>query len=155
MPTTPNFWLFQGKPEAYDFHSSLKGDLLKGWNVKAHRDKIRKGDKAIIWLSGKNSGCYALADIIDDPKQIGIPADHNLWNEMDATGRIKKSEDKLAFTVSIEITHNRFKNPILWKNVKKWQGLEKLKAGYRGTNFASTKEEYEIFKNLIESQSKS
>jgi predicted RNA-binding protein with PUA-like domain len=151
MITTPNYWLFQGKPEAYDFAAAVKENLIEEWNVKAHWKIIKKGDKAILWLSGENSGCYALADIIDNPRRSGKSVDHNLWNVKDDTGRKHKIEDEDALKVRINITHNRFKNPILWREVKTLKGLEYVKAGYRGTNFKSTKEEYQIFKGLMES----
>jgi hypothetical protein len=45
-----NYWIFQGRPGAYDFSTAIENNLIEEWNVKAHGKKIKKGDKAIIGL---------------------------------------------------------------------------------------------------------
>jgi hypothetical protein len=52
-----NYWIFQGNPNNYPFEEAIKNNLLDAWTVSAHKDKIKVGDKAILWISGKHSGC--------------------------------------------------------------------------------------------------
>lgn len=148
-----NYWIFQGKSDAYDFSSAIRLNLLEEWNVKQHRKTIKNGDKAIIWLTGKNAGCYALADIISDPGQWGISNDHELWNTNDEIGRMHKKEDKDAFKVKIQLTSNLFdKKPVLWDDIKTMKGLENLNVGFRGTNFKAQEGEYKIIKAIVDAK---
>jgi predicted RNA-binding protein with PUA-like domain len=106
-----NYWIFQGNPEAYYFDSSVNQGLLNGWNVKKHIDKIKKGDKAIIWLCGKNAGCYGLADILSNPYHYQRDAeDLHLWNSNNETGERHQKEDRITKIVDVNLTHNFFTN---------------------------------------------
>ncbi len=147
-----NYWIFQGKRKSYDFDTSVKQNLLEEWNVKAHWKNMEDGDKVIIWLTGKDAGCYALAYIIGVPEFSGVAKDNHLWNINDETGLKHKVEDKHTRKVKIQITQSLFKNPLLKNDIKNIKGLDKLKVGYRGTNFASTKEEYEIINSICKNR---
>lgn len=61
------YWVFQGSTEMYDIQKALSNDTLKDWTVTAHREKIKIGDKVILWMTGNNPGCYALAEITTEP----------------------------------------------------------------------------------------
>ena len=142
------YWIFQGNPKMYNFLNPTEN--IKEWNVTAHTEKIEKGDKVIIWISGKNRGCYALAEVITDkPKITGVSKDVHLWNEENKAGAKKKREDKYAYKCGIKFIVDLFDKPLLWKDMRTIRGLENLKVGYRGTNFSATKEEYEIISELI------
>jgi len=39
---------------------ALRDNTLKNMVYSAHKYKIKKGDKVILWVSGKDAGCYAL-----------------------------------------------------------------------------------------------
>src|SRR5690554_2155181 len=56
-----NYWIFQGNPNIFDFKTALRDEVLTSWTVTAHKDKIKTGDKVILWITGNKSGCYALA----------------------------------------------------------------------------------------------
>src|ERR1043165_4410742 len=103
-----NYWIFQGKPDAYEFNSAIKKSILNEWIVKQHISKIKKGDKAIIWLCGKKPGCYGIVNILTDPALMGISADNVEWNPADETGRRHQSEDMTINKVKIEFIHNLF-----------------------------------------------
>ncbi len=142
-----SFWLFQGSPEYYDVETALKENLLTAWSVSAHDKKIKSGDKAIIWMSGKNAACYALADIVGEPKYYNDPfPDDHLWIKTD-----KKDEKKLHS--EIRITHNYVNTPITKKQIAGIEELKNLKAGNQGTNFTATEQEYNAFKILGEGRS--
>jgi hypothetical protein len=66
-PEETSYWVFQGNPKLYDFETGLSEDVIKDWTVSAHKDKIKVGDKVILWITGSNSGCYALAEITEEP----------------------------------------------------------------------------------------
>jgi len=136
-----NYWIFQGNPNVFDFETAIKNNILEDWTVTAHKDKIKVGDKIVLWITGKNAGCYALAEVTKEPQTINNSKDAHLW----------KSEDKGTLKAGIKITYSLIDKPLLWNNIKGIEGLENLKVGNQGTNFSATKQEYRIIENLIKS----
>lgn len=137
-----NYWIFQGNPKVFDFETALKEDILTDWTVSAHKDKIKIGDKVILWIGGANAGCYALAEIASEPHlKVTSPDDH-LW----------KGEDKSDLKADIKITHNLVQNPILKTKIDSIDILKNLKVGSQGTNFSATKDEFDAMIKLIENQ---
>lgn len=134
-----NYWIFQGNPSVFDFETAIKNNLLEDWTVSAHKDKIKKGDKVILWISGKNSGCYSLAEVTSEAQNITQSKDAHLW----------KTEDKNPLKAGIKITHNIIETPLLWSKIKGTKGLENLKVGNQGTNFTATKREFKTILSLI------
>ncbi len=134
-----SYWIFQGNPNIFDFETAIRNNLLEDWTVSAHKDKIKVGDKIILWITGKNAGCYALAEVTSEPKITNNSRDAHLW----------KSEDKNTLKAGIRICHNLINTPLLWKGIKNTPGLESFKVGNQGTNFSATKNEYRIIENLI------
>ncbi len=135
-----NYWIFQGNPDRYDFKSAIEAGVLDNWSVTAHRDKIEPGDKVIIWITGEEAGCYALAEVMSTPYENDGSADDVYWKD-----ELPKSDE---FKCDIEITHYFSDNPILKNEIKSIAALSNLKVGNQGTNFRATKEEYDIFVNL-------
>lgn len=140
-----NYWIFQGNPNAFDFETAIRNNLLEDWTVSAHKDKIKTGDKVILWISGKNSGCYSLAEVTSEPQIISNSKDSHLW----------KTEDKNPFKAGIKITHNLIDGPLLWSKIRGTKGLENLKVGNQGTNFTATKKEYKTIYDLINNSTES
>lgn len=62
-------WLFQATPDEYKLAEKVPAHLAKGdfWLVKQHRDKLRAGDKVILWQSGKEAGIYAFGSVAGKP----------------------------------------------------------------------------------------
>jgi hypothetical protein len=135
-----NYWIFQGNPKVFDFEAALQDGTLNNFTVSAHKDKIKEGDKVIIWLSGQKAGCYALAEITSEPSIISESSDDKHW----------KKENSNNLKAGIKITHNLYENPILWEDIKEEETFANFKAGHQGTNFTTTKEEYEILLNMAE-----
>lgn len=131
----PNYWLFQGNPDYYDVVHALTNSSITSWKVAAHRDKIKNGDKIILWLTGSGSGVYGLGEVTSD------------------VGKIVENEEELSYyktqydpnedRVQIKITHNLVKNPILSDHIKENSILSSLKGGNQGTNFSATQEQFE------------
>ncbi len=135
-----NYWVFQCNPADFDFEAAVRSNLLNDWTVAAHKDKIKKGDKVILWVTGKKAGCYALARVTDDPAEKTNSPDSHLW----------KKEDKSSIKAGIEITNNLLAKPLLWQTIRETDGLQDLKVGNQGTNFSATRQQYNTILKLIE-----
>ncbi len=136
----PSYWIFQGSPKVYDFSSAINNGTINQWTASAHRDKMRIGDKVIFWLTGTQSGCYALGEITSDPFQNIDPQDE-FWKE----------DDKSEWKVGVKITHNCSSNPILKEQADITEELVSLMVGNQGTNFTATKEQYECIEDIVNS----
>ncbi|WP_370214952.1 AAA family ATPase [Mesoflavibacter profundi] len=134
------YWIFQGNPKIFDFASAIGNNSLQNFTVSSHKDKIKVGDKVIIWLSGENAGCYALAEITHEPKVVEVSADDAHW----------KIEQTTDVKTGIRITHNFYNNPISKHKVAQNPKLKDLKVGLQGTNFSATKNEYQELLSMAE-----
>ncbi|MCB0536611.1 MAG: EVE domain-containing protein [Bacteroidetes bacterium] len=137
-----NYWIFQGNPKVFDFETALRNEILTDWTVSAHKDKIKVGDKVILWITGNQSGCYALAEVTSEPHQKTTSPDDHLW----------KGEDKSSLKADIKITHNLVDNPILSQKINSIEELNNLKVGNQGTNFSATEEEYQTILDLSQNK---
>lgn len=135
-----NFWIFQGNPTVFDFETAIRENLLHYWTVSAHKDKIKVGDKVILWITGKSAGCYALAEVTAEPQKIKKSPDAHLW----------KTKDKNSLKAGIKIHYNLIDNPLYWKKLKSVKGFENLKVGNQGTNFSASREEYRTIERLAD-----
>lgn len=141
IDTAINYWVFQGNPKLYDIVGALKTNAIKTWTVSAHKDKIKIGDKLILWMTGSNSGCYALGLVtstVSNRKEVDLEMNFYL----------KPTEQIDNSRVTIEIEHNFFNNPILWNKIKDDAVFKKFKGGNQGTNFSATENEYNILLNM-------
>ena len=129
----------------FDFETALQDEIVTDWTVSAHKDKIKVGDKIILWITGTKSGCYALAEVTSEPHQKTSSPDDHLWKE----------EDKSELKVDIKITNNLVKNPILKSVIESLEELSELKVGHQGTNFSATEDEYQTILDLISSNNNS
>ena len=132
-----NFWIFQGNPKVFDFETALKQEIITDWTVSAHKDKIKTGDKVILWITGNNSGCYALAEVTSEPHTKTSSSDDHLW----------KGDDKSELKADIKITHNLLSTPILKEQVDLIKELSDLKVGNQGTNFVASEAEFNALLN--------
>lgn len=78
-----NYWVFQGNPKFYDLIGALQNNVLTTWKVAAHKDKIKIGDKVILWLSGDKSGCYALAEVASDVGKVKMNENETKYYKTD------------------------------------------------------------------------
>lgn len=140
-----NYWIFQGNPNVFDFKAALEKNLLDDWTVTAHKDKIKIGDKVILWITGNNPGCYALAEVVSEPQEKLSSQDDHLW----------KKEHKQELKADIKITHNLVNLPITKDQIAGVKELADLKVGNQGTNFSATKEQFSKLLELITNNSTS
>ena len=141
-----SYWIFQGNPKYYDVVGALQDDAITTWKVATHKDKIKKGDKVILWLTGEKPGCYALAEVTSEVGKIATN-DKEIKYYL---GDYDDNEDR----VFIKIKYNLVLDPLMWDTIKQHSGLNKLKVGNQGTNFSATKEEYESILKLISKMNK-
>ena len=134
-----NYWVFQGNPDRYDFYEAIKNNVVDIWSISAHHKKIKVGDKVILWITGKNAGCYALCEITREPFQY-TEKDSEYWKDVD------KSEWKAG----LKITHNLIDTPITKELINTEPKLNELNVGHQGTNFSATKEEFDTILKMIQ-----
>lgn len=129
-----SYWIFQSNPKWYDAKGALRDNAVDRWSIDVHKQRIKPGDKAIIWVTGPEGGCCALATVasIVQPMDIDTPA-------------YARSPDFVGVhdRVRITIDHNLWDHPISKAEAR--EHLPDLKAGNQGTTFSATKEQYEFF----------
>ncbi len=140
-----NYWIFQGNTSVYNIVDSLNDGMLKSWKVTAHFNKIKIGDKVIIWITGKNQGCYALAEVDSDIYEA-------LNNEEELKYYFNEPSNELSKRVNIKIEFNLTDSPILKSEIENNKALTNLKIGNQGTNFMANEEEYNALIGIINSR---
>jgi hypothetical protein len=140
-------WLFQGNPKIYDILNALSDSEIGNtihWTVNQNKNRIRKGHIALIWMSGKEAGIYALGRIETDPLIVDEPEEEKKhWLESDTMA------DRLR--VRITILRRLINKPVLRTELKNIQGLSNLSILKQpiGTNFPVKDSEWEIIAGLI------
>jgi len=141
------YWVFQCNPDVYNILGALIELPETKWRVTRHANEIKIGDGVILWVTGKESGCYALGQVIGEiEEKVKDPEEKRYyWDE---------SYDTLHDRVPIRILHNLADYPILKEEISGIPELADLNAGLQGTNFRATKEQYEAFERLIKNRPK-
>ena len=146
-----NTWIFQTNPKRYNILSALRDTKLdeKYWLVNRYKKEIGKGDIALIWMSGKEAGIYAVSEITSDPLIIyANSADEKYWvNEED--------KGKKQLRVKIKIKNKFLGNPIFRRDLKNIEGLKDLSIlkFSQGTNFPVSNMEWRTIKGLMNQKS--
>jgi predicted HNH restriction endonuclease len=124
-----NVWIFQSNPKRYDvFTEEIDNPKVRkgNWTINQFRNQIKKGDIALLWISGKKTvrGIYAIVDIISDP-------------------RYEKNNPEVWVDYRYR---SKFKQPLLDTEIQKIPGLSKLSIinNYRKTNYPVTKSEWDL-----------
>lgn len=142
-----NVWIFQANPNRFDILNALADPHLKlqKWQVNQYKDEVKKGDIALLWMSGKESGIYAVTEVISDPQMMpDFPEEEKYWmNEADKGVKTLK--------VNIEIKNDMTNAPLFRKKIKTIPELKNLSIlkFFQGTNFPVTQEEWSVIKDKI------
>ena len=148
IPESEKVWIFQANPNRYDILNALSDKGIGPeihWLVNQHKNEISKGHLGLIWLSGKESGIYAVTEIISDPQLMREPiAEEKYW--IDA---IDKDSKKIR--VKMKIIKNLVNNPVNKNTIKETSGLEKMSIFRysQGTNFPVTPNEWNLLRDKI------
>lgn len=136
------YWVFQGNPDIYDIVGALKELAVTKWRVASHDKEIKIGDKIILWVTGKEAGCYALGEVAGE-------VEYGVRDVEEKRFYKDNSYDVPHNRVPVRITHNLADNPILKEHIAGIKELAELKAGLQGTNFTATKDQYETFEKIF------
>lgn len=149
LPSADKIWIFQANPQRYDIMNALADEEIgtdMHWLVNQHKNEITKGHIGMIWLSGKESGIYAITEIVTDPQLMGEPeAERKYWTDSaDAVG------EKLR--VKMKIVKNMLNRPLTKETIRNTNGLHNISIlrQPRGTNFNVISHEWNLIKELIE-----
>jgi len=140
-------WIFQANPQRYDILNSIADEELTEdvWEVSRYKDQIRVGHACLIWMSGKESGIYAVGDIASNPEfMVDSPQSTKYWI-YDAD----KSQQRLR--VKYKYRLKLVNNPIMraeLKSIPELQNMEIFRQP-QGTNFRVTNEEWGIILDLL------
>ncbi len=134
-----NVWIFQADvKKVYNLFAELNDIEQRegGWTVRQHKHEIKKGDIALMWVSGDNRGIYAIVDIISDPQLMDV--DRESWISYDKSGT---QELMVKYRYK-----SKFKQPFFESEIKKISGLSELSIvhQHQGTSFPVTKTEWDI-----------
>lgn len=121
-----NYWIFQCNPDQYDIVNEWQSITEETWKVSAHKTLIKSGDRVILWVTGKKSGCYGLCTVKSE---------------------VLKDND--SDYVEMDIDYNLVNQPLEKEVLLHLPEFIDFKGGYRGTNFLATKEQYDKILEMI------
>lgn len=136
-----NYWLLQIKTTDFRLLRALKANELKVYPVKSHRTNIQKGDKIIIWKTGKNGGCYALATAISDTGKWPFPK-----NELP----FFKSKPSADSNIKLKIDLNLWEIPILTEQISVNKSFDRFSKELPGLNYKVTEKQYTFLNELAQ-----
>ncbi len=148
IPISDKIWIFQANPTRYDILNALADEEIGSeihWLVNQHKNDILKEHIGIIWLSGSESGIYAITEILTDPKILAEPdSEKKYW-----TDSSDKADDKLR--VKMRVVKSLITNPISKDKIRQTHGLENLSIlrYNQGTNFPVSPDEWNEIKKMI------
>ncbi|KJH69770.1 EVE domain-containing protein [Aliterella atlantica] len=72
-------WLFQANPKYSHILDAIQKLDRIYWLVTRYTEEIASGDGVLIWIAGKRSGIYALAEVDAAPQFMDEPPDMDIW----------------------------------------------------------------------------
>ena len=143
----PSVWIFQGNPNRYDILNALSDKEIGNrihWLVRQNRNRIHKGHLVLLWMSGRDSGIYALARVECEPLPMaeGDP-EKKYW--------LEDEEPALLMRVRLSVVRRFVNSPILKTTLLKIPELSNLSIlrQFQGTNFPVRDSEWEIIAQLM------
>jgi N4-bis(aminopropyl)spermidine synthase len=141
-----NTWIFQANPAKYDIHNSLKKESLELWGCLQHKDKIKRGDRVLVWVSGKSAGVYAVGTIMSEPSfRPDSPEGLMYWSDplegLSSRPRVWVKYERVLLERPLLRDYLRC-DPELW-------GMTIL-AQPRGTNFAVNESQWQALEVWLE-----
>lgn len=140
-------WVFQGNPHRYDILNALSDKEIGNtihWLVNQNKNRIHKGHMALLWMSGKEAGIYALARIECEPHPMRERnAEKKYW--------LEAGENDVATRVRLAILKRLVNKPVLKKEILKLPELSRLSIlrQFQGTNFPVRDSEWRLISQLI------
>ncbi|WP_201769180.1 EVE domain-containing protein [Aphanizomenon flos-aquae] len=131
------YWLFQGNPKYYRIMDGIRNFKQMLWSVTRYAKDMVSGDGVLIWVSGEQAGIYAIAEILESPKNVATLPDIGYW--IDTSRAINRTCVKIRFTSKL------LDKPLLRENLKQDAMLQHLMVIRvpNGTNYKVTPEEWQ------------
>ncbi len=136
-----NYWLFQTNPKVFRLREALAAEAIQTFSIKAHKKKIKAGDKIILWQAGKQTGCYGLATVESNPTIQEVIQEEAAYFQ-----KIPKE----GLRVKLAIDYNLWNKPITKEILPNKPEFEPFYAGIPGTNFKATKSQFKALVHVIE-----
>ncbi len=136
-----SYWLFVTHRDVTEFNNDLEDELRNEWQIFSNTNKVKAGDKVIIWITGNEAGCYGLADVLESPIETF---------ENDGSETINEVQDENQ-TLGISITHHLQDKPILLSEFEHHKSFANLISSLNDSNNQTTKETYDEILKWIES----
>lgn len=73
------YWIFQGNPQLYRVLDAIRDFERLPWSANQHKGEIFPGDGVLVWMSGQDAGIYAIAEVLEAPKQWEQLPDNGYW----------------------------------------------------------------------------
>ncbi len=142
-------WMFQANPAKYDVLNALAdseiGDTIH-WQVNQYKNEISEGHVGLIWMSGKDSGVYAVTKIVSNPGICVEPkAEQKYWLD-------SGSSNKPQYRVKLQILTRLVHRPLFKSQISSLEGLDSLRIlrYAQGTNFPVKPEEWSVLRDAID-----
>jgi hypothetical protein len=147
-----NTWIFQANPKRYDILNALSDPEVQHyhWTVNQYKEKIKQGDVALIWMSGKEAGIYAIAEIASSPAIMSeTPVEDRYWVDNEDRGKKQLRVELINKIVLI----NR---PVFRHELRAIEALKDMRIlrVAQGTNFPIAPSEWIVIKGLINTRIK-
>ena len=141
--TSTNYWLFQNNPKKFRLREALQKEALQTFVVKSHQAKIKKGDKVIIWQTGNQAGCYALATVTSEVGEKEVGQQEIPFYEV---------KPKATKRVLLNVDYNLWNHPITKEYLPIIKSFDRFYAGLSGTNYRATEDQFKQIVSLVEQQ---
>lgn len=131
------YWLFQGNPKYYRIIDGIRDFEKMPWLVTRYAKDIALGDGVLVWVSGKEAGIYALAEVTEPAQVLSKLPDQKYWT--DASRAVDKAQAIIRFKQKL------LDHPLLKTNLLQDPLLKNLLVtrAPNATNFKVTPEEWQ------------
>lgn len=137
------YWLFQGNPKYYRVIDGIRDFEQMPWLVTRYAKDIALGDGVLVWVSGKEAGIYALAEVTEPAQVLSQLPDRKYWT--DASRAVDKAQAMIKFKQKL------LERPLLKINLLLDPVLKNLLVirAPNATNFKVTPEEWQRVRELL------
>ena len=137
------YWLFQGNPKYYRVIDGIRDFEQMPWLVTRYAKDIAPGDGVLVWVSGKEAGIYALAQVTEPAQVLSQLPDRKYWT--DASRAVDKAQAIIQFKQKL------LDRPLLKTNLLLDPVLKNLLVirAPNATNFKVTPEEWQRVRELL------
>jgi predicted RNA-binding protein with PUA-like domain len=137
------YWLFQGNPKYYRVLDGIRDFEQMPWLVTRYGKDIATGDGVLVWVSGKEAGIYAIAQVTEPPQVITKLPDRKYWADPNrATGKQQATIRFISKLLGSPLLKTiLLKDPLL-------KNLLVIRAP-NSTNFKVTQEEWQRVHELL------